>query len=602
MTLPSYLIRTESQFLRNKQCFGQLSVPESPYRDGSDDLDYCSDGVADPPEIAIGRAALIVLPPGPEQARCYRLMREIAVMLASHGVPTLRLELSGTGNTVGRLATTGLSDWHADVQAAAEELRGRWPTAELFGIGVRYSARLLLDSLVKSGPSHAAGNGQLDVLVCLAPLLRGCEWVAHLQRVQAEMRADGVMLDERDLAGQPWPERLLADAAAQVTPPDIASLPFQSVYILESNSRLEDYIQYNHIVIDLNSNDWSSSSLPALVSAKAATAVLDVLSTPVSDRKSVSQVGAPAMRKTHLELRQDNVANEQPFRLGSSQCASLPLGQGLYGFYRSGRAACPVVVMLNSGLLDCAGPYGLYVDLAARLSQQGIASVRLDFSGKGESARKSVSGRDAVLDDYAQLSDFLRTQGHQQTILLGICSGADDALELAHLTNNVAGLVLLDGFAPKTLAYVRHYWQTRLTSPARMAGWLWRKTQALFSTSSSALQTAALSSQSAPQGTIDLRRWLAPDAMCARYTEVLERQCTTLALFTGSLQDDYYNHANQLSHALGVTTGLTELYRPHLGHLYPASNQREELFDLIVAWMNANYLSTAGKLEDNSDV
>jgi len=73
----------------------------------------------------------------------------------------------------------------------------------------------------------------------------------------------------------------------------------------------------------------------------------------------------------------------------------------------------------------------VYVALARALAQVGIPSLRLDTSGKGESARKDLSRAAALEDDLAQVSDFLRAHGHYQLVLAGICSGADDALELA---------------------------------------------------------------------------------------------------------------------------------------------------------------------------
>lgn len=526
--------------------------------------------------MPVSRTVLIVQPPGPEQARCYRLLRELATALAASGTPVMRIELSGTGQSAASLPETQLADWHEDVGRAAEELHTRWPDAALIGLGVRFGARLLLDALSSHQPP-------LTAFVGWSPLFSGRDWVKHLHEVDTKMRATGQQLDPSDLAGQAWPSGLLAAIEPQI---DMPSILAESTLLLDADSRIENISQYNQIDSDIYSSEWCSDSLPMLMSPGVFKALRSLLSEERQPAHDALDADSDEHTDSATRLPHREQYPEHPFCLGGLPVATLaegpnaePHDQGLFGVYREGTAASPVVVMLNSGLLGCSGPYGLYVEIAERLAATGIASARFDFSGKGESARKALSGQQAMLDDYAQLCDFLRLRGHQQTVLLGICSGADDALEIAQTSDNVAGLILLDGYAPKTLAYRRHYLQERITSPRRMAAWVARRSAELVTTRSKATPTNA----------IELRRWESADAMQTRYREVLDARCATLAVFTGALQHDYYNHSGQLSRALGSPPNLSEHYYPEMSHLYPASSQRQELIEQISQWTRSAF-------------
>ena len=581
MSDPSYAISTESRFLRQGRSFTLLSVP------------LASSAITGAAVAPVERVVLIVLPPGPEQSRSYRLLRELAASLARAGIPTLRLELSGTGHSTQNAAITRISNWHEDIVDSAELLRTRWPNAKVLGVGARYSVRLLLDVFAPSAglSPGSSRSGELAGLVCWSPLLRGSDWVEHLQRVQADMVSAGWELDDNDLAGEPWSTDLLNELKSQHSLPDLSTPSFESTLVLEVDSNIDINNVDIQLVTDLSLKDWVSDSLPMLVSGETSTALELALQGdrrwPPTTHKSTTHT--PPQTPPHTPT----TAHEQPFCLDALPLADASktsrLDSGLFGIYRPGPAGCPAVVMLNSGLIGCSGPYGVYAEIACGLAQQGVASVRFDCSGKGESPRKSVSGDQALRDDYAQITDFLRASGHQETILLGICSGADDALTLAAATDNVAGLVLLDGYAPKTASYTRHFLQQRLTSPARIRHWVKRKSAALRSllTLSAPSPIAVQPAEAAP---LELRNWASAATMRARYLSALDRQCSTLAVFTGGVQDDYYNHQGQLAHAFGNPTGLSEHYLPHLDHLYPATSQRRELTQLIAGWVSSEFL------------
>jgi pimeloyl-ACP methyl ester carboxylesterase len=111
------------------------------------------------------------------------------------------------------------------------------------------------------------------------------------------------------------------------------------------------------------------------------------------------------------------------------------------------RENVPVFLFLNAGLDHRVGPNRLYVTLARRLVEEGVASLRFDFSGIGDSpvSRSLDASADRGVNEARQAMSFLeRSVGADAFVPLGICSGADIAFALAGADERVAGAVLIN--------------------------------------------------------------------------------------------------------------------------------------------------------------
>jgi pimeloyl-ACP methyl ester carboxylesterase len=127
----------------------------------------------------------------------------------------------------------------------------------------------------------------------------------------------------------------------------------------------------------------------------------------------------------------------------------------------SSSAGRPAVIFLNSGILHRVGSCRLHVRMARAFSAAGFHSLRFDFSGIGDSdqRRDSLSFEESAVVETREAMDYIaKAKGVQSFILIGLCSGADMAHETAVADERVAGLLLLDAWAYKNLAYkVRRY-------------------------------------------------------------------------------------------------------------------------------------------------
>lgn len=119
----------------------------------------------------------------------------------------------------------------------------------------------------------------------------------------------------------------------------------------------------------------------------------------------------------------------------------------------------PAVVVLNTGITHRPGHHRIFVQWARALAEAGHAVLRFDQTGIGDSTglARSPDASEAVQADLSDALDWMEAAGHQQFVLVGICSGADQALRYAGADRRVRGLVVLD----PTLPTLRNFMKTK---------------------------------------------------------------------------------------------------------------------------------------------
>ncbi|MBS0341789.1 MAG: alpha/beta hydrolase [Proteobacteria bacterium] len=119
------------------------------------------------------------------------------------------------------------------------------------------------------------------------------------------------------------------------------------------------------------------------------------------------------------------------------------------GTSRPGAAGDVACLLLNVGINHRVGPRRINVKAARQLADAGIASLRFDLSGVGDSRASGGSENfraQALADMRAALDQLQSATGATRFLLFGICSGAANALILALGDTRVIGLVMLDGY------------------------------------------------------------------------------------------------------------------------------------------------------------
>ena len=131
-------------------------------------------------------------------------------------------------------------------------------------------------------------------------------------------------------------------------------------------------------------------------------------------------------------------------------------------------ADTPACLFLNAGVVHRIGPHRINVKLARALAAVGIASIRIDLSGMGDSppAPGAVhSGEQTVRDLQDAMTHLEQTLGIRRFIVFGLCSGAVHAYWLAQRDERIVGVTMFDSYVyPRFKTHVLRRWRRLRTS------------------------------------------------------------------------------------------------------------------------------------------
>ncbi|RDI97040.1 alpha/beta fold hydrolase [Dyella solisilvae] len=128
------------------------------------------------------RAVLLCAPLGQDHMRCHRIYRQLACTLAGQGMPVLRFDYYGCGDSAGGSAEVDWLRCLDDIAAAARELRARSGAERVLAFGARLGASMAL--------AAAAAAAGIDEVVAWDPVVDGAAFVATQDAMQEAMRQD----------------------------------------------------------------------------------------------------------------------------------------------------------------------------------------------------------------------------------------------------------------------------------------------------------------------------------------------------------------------------------------------------------------------------
>ena len=152
-----------------------------------------------------------------------------------------------------------------------------------------------------------------------------------------------------------------------------------------------------------------------------------------------------------------NDATQSPVRFGA--------GNSLVGMVTTPAQQVPATVaclMFNMGANHRVGPRRINVKLAHELAAHGMASLRFDLGGVGDS-----DAFDSAHDLQAAMDLLESMLGIRQFVIVGMCSGVEHAVSVAAADTRVVALSLFDGFAfPERRARWERTLRRALAAPA----------------------------------------------------------------------------------------------------------------------------------------
>lgn len=327
------------------------------------------------------RDAVVVIayPLGHEYTHGYRTYRELGDRLAARGLPTLRFDYRGTGNSADGDGT--LDTWGEDLARACRYAGEATGGRRTFVIGIRVGGLLAIRN---TADTHVAR------LALWNPVLNGRRYVRELKAIAASgASTDETTGTDLEVAGFAFGPLLIENLAGVTleAPPGAMCLTPGS-----------GFDGWNDMIAEPQ-----FAQLPDAALAKTVEwALEDTMPAPLPAPTSCGELHAGALRE-------------------AAACE-----QGVFGVLTRSSGNGTPVLLLNSGSVHHVGPHRLYVELARGLARAGHSCLRIDFRGLGES-----EGSDPTLDNHpypaTSHEDARRAiarLGDGPVTVAGICSGA----------------------------------------------------------------------------------------------------------------------------------------------------------------------------------
>ena len=416
---------------------------------------------------------LVVCKPFGYEALCaHRGVRAFAEAAAKQGVPSLRFDYSGCGDSADIDPDADqIKVWVDDVLAAVAELRRRTGVQHVCLLGVRLGA--LLATLAAARSTGIAG------LVLVAPVIKGKRYLRELRtaRLAAQLGTDRLAAGHGDTDVESTTPgsmefsgyAMSAQSMATLSGIDLAELaapPVAHALIVDRQDLPTAHGWYEALVgagVAAQYRKLSGFVEMALVAPHFAV-VSQSMTEAIGNwlKQLVSELGlrtgqltaaaSPAALGTALpELRLPAAGSE------GAGPTEVPVFFGS-GFPLFGIMTRPPqqevrrrgVILLNAGADYHMGASRLYVSLARLWARNGYYVLRMDMGGLGDSDTRAGKTDDEIfpaeaLDDIRDAVAYLRDRYDVREITLtGLCSGAYHALRAAAVGLPVERVLLVN--------------------------------------------------------------------------------------------------------------------------------------------------------------
>jgi pimeloyl-ACP methyl ester carboxylesterase len=403
---------------------------------------------------------VVCYPFGYDSLCTYRGMRRLAERLAARGMPVLRFDYPGTGDSAGETSEPGRwRAWIDSVKQAVALLRESTGVERVTLCGMRLGGTL--------AALAAQELGGVDGLVLLAPVLSGRNYQRELrahyrQWLSIPAAMDCVPEPDGDAFVEAYGFRLYQDTLESLRAVDLkrdAPRPAGRVLMLDSLDpvridALAAHYREQGIEVERQSFDeygkFMMESLDSEIPQAAFQSIENWL-TVGAIASGHAGTTSDTNDNAHFAADHDTAHVVEP---GVVETPVWIDGGRLFGIYcrpdARTAATAPAALLLNTGAVSRIGNARLGVRFARRLAQQGIASLRVDLGGLGDSMPSlDALSLDALyaqsgVDDAACAARWLSAQGHRGAVLLGICAGAYVGLHAAAREAAVAGAVLVN--------------------------------------------------------------------------------------------------------------------------------------------------------------
>lgn len=378
---------------------------------------------------------------GFEQMAAHKPWRRLAEEVAARGCPVLRFDYPGEGDSADpeelRLAT-----WVGSIRRATRYLREEAGAREVVLVGLRFGATLA---------ALAAQAEPVERLVLMAPFATGRAYLREMR-----MRAGSIGRlpdgstprqepDRLDVGGFRFGPGLLAEigridlAAAECRPAPHVLLIAADVSVL-----VQRYAALG--------SDVATASFPGLAKLVGDPIFAE---TPEGDFARVAAfvadgIGADGIQAWHPPAAGRGLSGARISGTGWSE-EPAEFGSGLFGIMCGPvrpDAGATTVLFVSTGMTVRSGWGRQATRLARGLAREGVASLRFDLRGIGDSGERAdrvqpLYAADGA-DDVRLAVEHVARRGAGPVVLVGTCSGAYAAFQALCREPRVDGALIVN--------------------------------------------------------------------------------------------------------------------------------------------------------------
>lgn len=257
----------------------------------------------------------------------------------------------------------------------------------------------------------------------------------------------------------------------------------------------------------------------------------------------------------------------------------------------AGAPSLPAALLLNSGILHHVGACRLHVQIARALARDGFPVLRFDHSGIGDSEPRRDAlpfAQSAPLEVQEAMTFLTERHGAERFVLIGLCSGADMAFNVALIDERVDGIVQMDAYAYRTLMYYVHYYAPRMMRIGSWRAFMNRQVRALLASSKNEGSDTANDEFVSPE----YRRVFPPQQQVAEGLQSLvDRNVRLFNIFTGG-QQQHFNHHGQYRRSfrsVDFRDLLRVEYMPTAAHTFTNLEHQKRVTGMIREWCGEHW-------------
>lgn len=376
-----------------------------------------------------------------------RFLTLMARRLAQAGLPVLQFDYPGCGDAIGdHTEPHRVAAWVSSIETAIGRLKAETGVTDVLVIGFRLGALL--------APSAMGGRDDVAGLALLAPPISGKAYVREMAglarmidaalppydtevepfdgietagfRMSAETIADLRTLEWREFAGSLRQDILLVTTQPATSHSALA----EGVAAAGGSVRIETFAGFARLMSNPTANDIPQSTLEMVVGWA------------VERRKPVGAASHEPVATAPVFLAEGGY-NEWPLVL-----APAPEICGVLCMPAQAKPKGQVALILNAGAIPHIGWARGAVDMARSLARDGIASLRVDLPGLGQSGtpdeKRLFLYDERGRDDMLRIVNWLEQYGFDQVSAIGTCAGAYQAFHAARFDRRISSLTMVN--------------------------------------------------------------------------------------------------------------------------------------------------------------